>query len=120
MCVLYLGLNKVTRLFNYPIPQCDDAIPIIAVGKSVIYIITVDKKQGYHKVIVYKLHRGKLLFLAPNYQNYTFKVTPLVPMNAPSFYTCMMGELKIEWHELFLETLKKRKVIGGMTVRITD
>ena len=26
MCVLYRGLNKVTRPFEYPIPQCDDAI----------------------------------------------------------------------------------------------
>ena len=26
MCVSYHGLNKVTRPFEYPIPQCDDTI----------------------------------------------------------------------------------------------
>ena len=57
ICVSYRGLNKVTRPFEYPIPRCDDAISIISVSASVIYIITVDTNQGYHKVTVYKLHR---------------------------------------------------------------
>ena len=57
MCVSYRGLNKFIRTFEYPIPQCDDAISIIAVGTSVIYIITAYAKHGYHQVIVYKLHR---------------------------------------------------------------
>ena len=44
---------------------------------------------------------------------------PFGPMNSPSLYTCMMGELIIEWHALFLETVRNRKFIGGMTVRVT-
>ena len=52
----YCGLNKVTRPFEYPIPRCDYSISIIPVGASVLYIITVDAKQGYHQVTVYKLH----------------------------------------------------------------
>ena len=56
MCVSYHGLNKFTRLFDYPIPQCDYSISIIAVSASVIYIITIDAKHGYHQVTVYKLH----------------------------------------------------------------
>ena len=55
--VSYRGLNKVTRPFKYLIPLCDDAISIIAVGASVIYIITVDTKKGYHQVTFYKLNR---------------------------------------------------------------
>ena len=45
---------------------------------------------------------------------------PFGPMNTPIFYTCIMGELRIELHALFPEKVRKRKVIGGMTVRITD
>ena len=87
MCVSYRGLNIVTRTFEYPIPRCDDSISNIAVGASAIYIITADAKQGYHQVIVYKLHRDKLAFFAPNYKKYTFKVNLFGPMSAPSFYT---------------------------------
>ena len=90
MCVSYRGFNKFTKPFGYPIPRCDDSISNIAVGASAIYIITADAKQGYHQVIVYKLHRDKLAFFAPNYKKYTFKVIPFGPINAPSFYTCMM------------------------------
>ena len=120
MCVLYRGLNKVTIPFKYPIPQCDDAIPIIEVGASVVYRITVDEKQGYRQVTVYKVHRGELAFFLPITKKYTIKVMPFGSMNAPRFYTCMMGELRIEWHALFLETLIKRKFIGSMTFRVTD
>ena len=52
ICILYRVLNKVTRPFEYPIPRCDNAISMIEVGAYVIYIITVDAKQGYHQVIV--------------------------------------------------------------------
>ena len=107
MCVFYRGLNKVTRTFEYPIPRCDDAISIISVGASVVYIIILDTRQVYHQVTVYKLHRGEIEF-SPNYKKYTFKVMPYGPMNSPIFCTCMMGELRIELHALFLETVRKR------------
>ena len=45
---------------------------------------------------------------------------PFGTMNAYSFYTSMMVELRIEWYELFLEKVRNRKVIGGMAVRFTD
>ena len=41
-------------------------------------------------------------------------------MNAPRFYTCMMGELRIKLYALFLETLIKMKFISGTTVIVTD
>ena len=44
---------------------------------------------------------------------------PFGSIYTPSFYNCMMGELRIEWHALFLETVRKRKVIGSRTVRVT-
>ena len=85
-----------------------------------IYIITVDAKQDYHQVTVYKLHKEKLAFLAPNNKNHTFKVVPFGPMNPPSFYTCIMSKLRIKHHTLFIVTLRKMKVFGSMTVRATN
>ena len=45
---------------------------------------------------------------------------PFVPMNTPNFYTCMMGKLIIEWNTLFLEKVRKRKIMGSMIVRVND
>ena len=89
-------------------------------GASVIYTIIVDSKQGYHKVTVYKIHRERLAFFAPNYKKYTLKVMPFGTMNPPSFYTFMVDKLRIVWHTLLLETVRKMKVISDMTVRVTD
>ena len=62
MCVSYRGLNKVTKPFEYPIPRCDDAISIFEVGSNMIWIITVDARQGYHQVYVRKLDQEKIAF----------------------------------------------------------
>ena len=43
-----------------------------------------------------------------------------VPINTPSFYTFMMGKLRIEWNAIFIETVRNRKVIVGITVRVID
>ena len=64
--------------------------------------------------------QGKTSVFSHNYKKYTFKFMPFGPMDAPSFYTCMIVELRIEWHAIFLKTLRKRKFICGMTVRVTD
>ena len=66
MYVSYHGLNKVTKIFEYPIPRCDDAISIFQVGSYSILIITVDAQQGYHQVRVRKIDREKLAFFATN------------------------------------------------------
>ena len=66
MCVSFRGLNKVTKIFEYPIPRCDDAITIFQVGSCIIWIITVDARQGYHKVMVRAMDREKLAFFAPD------------------------------------------------------
>ena len=52
MCVSYRKLNSVTKPFEYPIPRCDDAVTIVMVGSTVMWIITVDARQGYHQVAV--------------------------------------------------------------------
>ena len=52
MCVSYHSPNKITRTSAYTILRCDDTISIIAVNASMIYIVTVEVKQGYHQVTV--------------------------------------------------------------------
>ena len=62
MYVSYRGLNKVTKVYEYPILRCDMAINIFQIGSSRICIITVDTKQGYHQVKVRDCDVEKLAF----------------------------------------------------------
>ena len=73
MCVSYRGLNKVTKLYEYPIPRCDMAVAIFQMRSSKIWIITVDAKQGYHQVMVREYDIEKLAFFAPNHNKYASK-----------------------------------------------
>ena len=120
MCVSYRKLNSVTKPFQYPIPRCDDAITMMVVGDTVIWIITVDARQGYHQVSVRQVDREKLAFFAPNYKKYAFKVMPFGPTNAPPFYTCMMHQLRDEWEILFLIRIRIMKFIGGEAIIILE
>ena len=119
MCVSYRSLNRVTLPFTYPIPRCDDAINILNIGSTEIYLITVDAKQGYHQVAVKLGDRAKLAFFAPNNRKYTFKVMPFGPTNAPAFYTCMMQDFAREWDALFYDDLRKMSTIGNKTVKVS-
>ena len=38
------------RLFEFPIPRCDDAIAIIDICSQFIWTISLDAKQGYRQV----------------------------------------------------------------------
>ena len=52
MCVSYRGLNKVTKIYEYPIPRRDMAVTIFETSSSKMWIITVDAKQGYYQISV--------------------------------------------------------------------
>ena len=119
MCVSYRGLNRVTLPFAYPIPRCDDAINVLNVGGTRIFLITVDAKQGYHQVAVKKEDRTKLAFFAPNHRKYTFKVMPFGPTNAPAFYTCMMQDFAREWDSLFYHTLRNQDKLNHNTIKVS-
>ena len=93
------------------------AITILIVGGDEIYIITVDARQGYHQVAVRKLDQEKLAFFAPDGKKYTWKVMPFGPMNAPAFYTAMMGAFKVEWDKLFIQELTKNNFSEKKFVR---
>ena len=74
MCVSFRGLNKVTKIFEYPILRSDDAITILQVGSNIIWIITVDARQGYHQVMVRAMNREKIVFFAPDDKMKCFKI----------------------------------------------
>ena len=51
MCVSYRQLTTVARPFQFPILQCDDAITILGYGAVLIWIISLNVRQGYHQVV---------------------------------------------------------------------
>ena len=65
MCVSYCRLNAITKLFQFPIPRCDDAITILGNGAGNILIISLDVRQRYHQISVPEVDREKLVFLHP-------------------------------------------------------
>ena len=61
-CISYHGLNKITKIYKYPIPYCDMAVKISEIGSSKMWIITVDAKQGCHQISVRECDVEKLTF----------------------------------------------------------
>ena len=116
MCVSYRALNRITKPFTFPIAKCDDSIHVLGEGSIVIYIITLDACQGYHQVAVRLGDQEKLAFFAPDDFKYCFTVIPFGPTNAPTFYTAMMRNFRLEWDELFLATVSKLSIIDGKQV----
>ena len=70
------------------------AITIIELESPGIYFITVDAKQGYHQIDVRDCNVDKLSFFGPDNKKYSFTVIHFGTINAPPFYTCMMGTFK--------------------------
>ena len=48
MGVSYRGLNKVTKIYEFPILRCDMAVTIFQTRSGKFWIVTVDAQQGYH------------------------------------------------------------------------
>ena len=93
----YRGLNKVSKIYKYPLPRCDMAITIFEIGSTCIYVNTVDAKQGYRQISVRECDVDKLAFFVPDNKKYGFTVILFGPVNTPSFYSCLMGAFKTEW-----------------------
>ena len=64
-----------------------------------------------------------MAFFAPDNNKYAFTVMPFGPVNAPTFYTYMMGDLKDELDALFLQTIlslsKSGIKLGGDLINIS-
>ena len=63
MCASYRWLNTVTKPFQFPIPRCDDVITILGCGAVLIWIISLDARQGYHQVAMRFADQEKLACL---------------------------------------------------------
>ena len=119
MCVSYLHLNGVTKIFQFPISRCDDAIIILGDGAGKIWIISLDARQYYYQVLLREADRKKLAFFALDDRKYTFNVMPIGPTNAPPFYTTMIKDLKDEWDKLFSIRLLALKTFNSVAIILT-
>ena len=68
MCVSYGKLNAITKPFNLPIINCDDAIRTVGAWSNTIRIISMDERQGFHKIPVHRVDREKLSFFVSDNQ----------------------------------------------------
>ena len=119
MCVSYRRLNTITKIFQFPIPRCDDAIIILDDGARSIWIISLGARQGYHQIAVRQSGHEKLAFFAPDDRKYTFNMMLFGSTNAPLFCTAMMKDMKDEWDKLFVLRLMTSKTFDGKDIRLS-
>ena len=110
MCVSYRGLNRVTKIFAYPISRCDSSIEDMGDHIGIIFFISLDAKQGYHQVKVKEADQEKLAFYGPNNKMYIYNVLPFGCVNGPTFYTCMKRTFQCQWTKLFRQRLNKQDI----------
>ena len=59
----------------------------------------------------------KLAFFGPDKKKYGLTVMPFDPVNAPSFYTCMMDNFKSEWDNFFIQWIPDMATSGTLLNR---
>ena len=72
-----------------------------------------------HQIAVKHSDQEKLAFFAPDDFKYCFTVMPFGPTNAPTFYTAMMRNFRLEWDELFLATVCNLTLVNGEKVSVS-
>ena len=110
MCVSYRGLNRITKVFAYPISRCDSSIEDMGDHVGTLYFISLDAKQGYHQVKVREKDQEKLVFFGPYNKMYTYNVLPFSCVNGPTFYTCMKRTLQDQWRNLFRQRINREDI----------
>ena len=110
MCVSYQGLNRVTKIFAYPISRCDSSIEDMGDHIWILFFISLDAKQGYHQVKVKESDKEKLAFYGPNNKMYTYNVLHFGCVNGPTFYTCMKRSFQCQWTKLFRQRINRQKI----------
>ena len=110
ICASYRGLNRVTKIFAYPISRCDRSIEDMGDHVGILFFISLDAKQGYHQVKVKESDQEKLAFYGPNNKMYTYNVLPFGCVNGPTFYTCMKRTLQCQWTKLFRQRVNRQKI----------
>ena len=103
---------------HFKIPRYDDAITISECGAVLIWIISLDARQGYHQVEVRFADQEKLAFFTPSDEKFCFTVIPFGPTNAPSFYTAMMKDFKTECDDMFIILVTAMKTYNTLIIRV--
>jgi hypothetical protein len=117
-CINYIRLNMVTRLAEYPIPRCNDAV-MYGFGEATFFIL-LDASSGYHQVKLSWASMMKTAFFAPHGRKYCWVVMPFGLKNAPPVYVAMMHDLKELWTELAEANGIDTSVDNGTTIIIDD
>lgn len=79
LCVLYQRVNKMTRLYAYPIPHCDDVIDSNPTMMG--YFILLHLATGYWQIKAAEATKDKLVFYTPEE---LYSLNRQMPMGAPN------------------------------------
>ena len=110
MCVSYRGLNRVTKIFAFPILRCDSSIEDMGDHVGILFFISLDAKSGFHQISVKSSDREKLAFFGPDDKMYTYTVLPFGCVNGPTFYTCMKRCFQCQWTKLFRQRINRQDI----------
>ena len=102
-CISYVALNLVTRVINYPIPRCDDAV-MNEFGRARFFIL-LDAYSGYHQIKMASCSVDKTAFSGPHGRKYKWLVMPFGLRNSPAVFICMMHDLKQIWDKILSEKM---------------
>ena len=110
MCVSYRDLNRVTKIFAFPILRCDSSIEDMGDHVGILFFISLDAKSEFHQIRVRSIDREKLAFFGPDNKMYTYTVLPFGCVNGPTFYTCMKRNFQCQWTKLFRQRINRQDI----------
>ena len=96
LCVSYRRVNQKVRIFEFPIPRCDDAVDEIPPWAK--FFLTMDLDAGYWQVKLEEESRAKLAFFTPNGKK-RWTVMPMGFANSHAIFVAMMTVMQTEWHK---------------------
>ena len=89
MVINFKQLNKVTKLFKFPLPRIDDQLDSFQGTK---HYSTIDLRKGFYQLELSKNSRMKAGFTTP-FGIYEFKRLPFGLANGPAFFSSVMSNI---------------------------